>query len=159
MSHFVHFCIQQKSIRLIKICLTFHVSYQDHKFTYHEINLLIYQIIWNIFFFYFFFRKKKKNLRMASRKFWKRKLLYREVIPKMLEVMIHMPINMSKKLLKMSLWLFKLEPEASEVDTILSGKVLDTHIPGLDEYTMSHESKNPSFAEKQFQLGPIYLVN
>ena len=54
---------------------------------------------------------------------------------------------------------FKLDPEASEVDTILSGKVLDTHIPGLDEYTMSHESKNQSFAEKQFQLGPIYLVN
>ena len=54
---------------------------------------------------------------------------------------------------------FKLDPEASEVDTILSGKVLDTHIPGLDGYTMSHKSKNSSFAEKQFQLGPIYLVN
>ena len=54
---------------------------------------------------------------------------------------------------------FKLDPEASEVETILSGKVLDTHIPGLDEYTMSHESKNQSFVEKQFQLGPIYLVN
>ena len=52
---------------------------------------------------------------------------------------------------------FKLDPEASEVETILSGKVLDTHIPGLDEYTMSHESKNPSFAEKQFQLGHTYL--
>ena len=35
----------------------------------------------------------------------------------------------------------KLDDEASEVETILSGKVLDTHIPGLDEY-MSHESKN-----------------
>ena len=34
----------------------------------------------------------------------------------------------------------KLDDEASEVETILSGKVLDTHIPGLDEY-MSHESK------------------
>ena len=52
---------------------------------------------------------------------------------------------------------FKLDPEASEVETILSGKVLDTHIPGLDEYTMSHESKNPSFAEKRFQLGLTYL--
>jgi len=38
---------------------------------------------------------------------------------------------------------FKLDPEASEVETILSGKVLDTHIPGLDEYTMSHEIFGP----------------
>ena len=52
---------------------------------------------------------------------------------------------------------FKLDPEASEVETILSGKVLDTHIPGLDEYTMSHESKNPSLLKKQFQLGHTYL--
>ena len=34
----------------------------------------------------------------------------------------------------------KLDKEATEVETILSGKVLDTHIPGLDEY-MSHECK------------------
>ena len=52
---------------------------------------------------------------------------------------------------------FKLDPEASEVETILSGKVLDTHIPGLDEYTMSHESKNPSFAEKTISIRPHLL--
>ena len=47
---------------------------------------------------------------------------------------------------------FKLDPEASEVETILSGKVLDTHIPGLDEYTMSHESKRNLFFGRIFFL-------
>ena len=36
----------------------------------------------------------------------------------------------------------KIDPEASEVETILSGQVLDTHIPGLEEY-MSHEIFGP----------------